>query len=208
MHDFKRGTLYQREDTVLKGKDHMNSQITVPKLLCATLVSCILTLGHAGSAESAETLPIPITPVAEGEDHQTGNSKILVEIFLAKERKSDLDAIKKEFMAVSITKVRPQFFKLGNPPQNIAIGRNVPADVARLGIRLANTYNRGIKFLLAEERLAADYLAIGTSIFDESFQIPISPDDLERLSDPSLTTLQFHTLHRHLTGEDKRPPLQ
>ena len=61
---------------------------------------------------------------------QEANQKILVEIFLASDRKGDLETIKKEFAAVSITKVRPQFFKLGNPPQNIAIGRNRVGSIA------------------------------------------------------------------------------
>jgi hypothetical protein len=170
---------------------------------------CALNHDQIGmSAEWPSDIENHLILVAEGSENRNDNNKILVEIFLANDRKGDLEAIKKEFAAFSITKVRPQFFKLGNPPQNIAVGRNVPADVARLAIRLANTYNQGIKFLLAEERLAADYLAIGTSIFDESFQIPVSPDDLKRLSDPALTTTQFHALYRHLTGEDKRPPSQ
>lgn len=135
---------------------------------------------------------------------QEANQKILVEIFLASDRKGDLEIIKKEFASVSITKVRPQFFKLGNPPENIAIGPNIPADIARLAIRLALSYNRGIKLLLPEERIRTDYIAIGTSIFDESFQRPITPEQLKQLSDPSLTTEQFHALYRHITKEDQR----
>jgi len=146
--------------------------------------------------------------VAEGPASREANQKILVEIFLSKDRQSDADAIKREFAAVSITKVRPQYFKAGNPPENIAIGPNIPADIARLAIRLALTYNRGIKLLLPEERLRTDYIAIGTSIFDESFQRPITPEQLKQLSEPSLTTDQFHALYRHITGEDKRPPRQ
>jgi hypothetical protein len=178
------------------------------RFIGAVLLLCLLTHDQIGRA-AEPTTEMKNQPILVNDDSESrqDNSKILVEIFLAKDRKGDLEAIKKEFAAFGITKVRPQFFKLGNPPQNIAVGRNVPADVARLAIRLANTYNRGIKFLLAEERLAADYLAIGTSIFDESFQIPIRPEDLEKLSDPNLTTEQYHTLYRHLTGEDKRPPL-
>jgi hypothetical protein len=139
---------------------------------------------------------------------QEDNSKILVEIFLAAQHKENLAKIKKEFEDFSITRVRAQFFRAGNPPQNIAIGKNIPAPVARLAIKVAITYNRGIKLLLPEERLSPNYIAIGTSMFDELFQRPISPEDLERLSDPSLNTSQFHALYRHLTGEDKRPPIK
>ena len=147
----------------------------------------------------------PVGVVNESKNQEV-NPKILVEIFLAAQHKEDLPEIKKKFGAVSISinRVRAQFFKLGNPPQNIAIGRNVPASTARLAIQIAIQYNQGIKYLLAEERLATDYIAIGTSMFDELLQIPIAPEDLERLSDPSLSTPQFHTLYRHLTGEDKR----
>jgi hypothetical protein len=129
-------------------------------------------------------------------------SPILVEIFLANDQKPHLDAIKREFSTFQIEKVRAKFFAAGHPPENIAIGRNVPAPVARLAIRLAVTYNRDVKLLLPEKRLAADYIAIGTSIFDESFQVPISPDDLQRLADPALTTDQFHALYRNLTKEE------
>jgi hypothetical protein len=37
--------------------------------------------------------------------------------------------------------------------------------------------------------------------------LPIaSPNRVERLSDPSLTTPEFHQLYRRLTGEDRRLP--
>ena len=138
-------------------------------------------------------------------ENQESNQKILVEIFLSQEHKKDIDLIKNEFKRFSITKVRPQFFKLGNPPENIAIGKNIPVSVGQSAIKLALTYNQGIKFIIAEKRVAPDYLAIGTSMLDETFQFPISPDDLKKLSDTSLTTSQFHELYRHLTGDDRLP---
>lgn len=157
--------------------------LRLPQILAA--LSSALVLSLAGPAWSAE--PTAGDP-----------SAILVELFLALDRKTDLDAIKKEFAAVGVTKVRQKFFQVGNPPTNLAIGRNVPAPIARLAIRLAKTYNRDITLLLPEERLAFDYIAFGTSIFDESFQIPVSADNLARLADPSLTTEQFHALYRQL----------
>lgn len=132
------------------------------------------------------------------------NKKILVELFLSPEQKENIGAIEKEFEAVSITKIKTQFFRLGHPPTNIAIGRNVPASTARLAMELAITYNRGIKFLLPEERLAHDYVAIGTSIFDEIIQKPVSQDDVKQLLNPALSTGEFHALYRKLTGEDQR----
>ncbi len=100
-----------------------------------------------------------------------------------------------------MTRIRHQFFAAGNPPANIAIGREIPADVARLAIRLATTHNRGVKFLIPQKRIRPGYIAIGTSIFDEIVQVPIRPEDLQRLSDPPLDTEEFHRLYRRLTGE-------
>jgi hypothetical protein len=132
------------------------------------------------------------------------NNKILVEIYLSPERKGDIDAIKKEFQALSITKVKPQLFRKGNPPQNIGFGKEIPVDVAREAIRLATTYNRGIQYFLPEKRLAPHYIGIGVSIFDEAFQVPVGPDDIKRLTDPALTTSQFHELYHQLTDQPPR----
>lgn len=128
---------------------------------------------------------------------------ILAEIFLSPDHKGHVESLKQELATASITRVRIQFFRLGHPPENIAIGREIPADTARLVIRLATTYNRGVKYLLPQYRFFPKYIAIGSSAFDEASNIPIAPEDLKRLADPALTTSQFHTLYRSLTGEDK-----
>jgi hypothetical protein len=49
-------------------------------------------------------------------------------------------------------------------------------------------------------------VAIGTSAFDEASQIPVTPDDLVRLRESSLTTEAFHDLYRRLTGENRSRP--
>jgi len=167
-----------------------------------TILSGNQTAGAIGFTDNKIEDPSPLR--IQRSEPTESNSKILVELFLAKERKGDLDAIKKELEAAGITRIRPQFFRLGNPPENIAIGKDIPADVARLAIRLAVTYNRDIKSLLPEFRF--DHIVIGTSAYDQASEVPIRPEDLKRLSDPSLTTVQFHEVYRQLTGEDKRNP--
>jgi len=176
--------------------------IGLPVIILYTLEAGTESLAAAGNGEMVHS---PVR-VAQDSEITQSNSKLLVELFLARERKGDLDTIKKAFEALGVTRIRPQFFRLGNPPENIAIGKDVPADVARLAIRLATTYNRDIKFLLPEYRFFPDQIVIGSSAYDEKSQIPIRPEDLEKLSDPALTTNQFHELYRHLTGEDKRLP--
>jgi hypothetical protein len=166
----------------------------------------ILTLVQNGwTSEFMQGAQSKEEPSFSKEKEEKDNSKILVELFLSKKVKRDLDQIKKELNKVSIRRIRAQFYSLGNAPQNIAIGRNVSAPVARLAFRLAQTYNQGIQFLLPEGLFFPDYIAIGSSAFDEASHVPIAPEDIVRLSDPSLTTEQFHALYRSLTGEDKHP---
>jgi len=170
------------------------------------LIFWIFTLAQNGwASEFQRVTQSEEEPSFSEEKEENDNSKILVELFLSKGVKNDLDQIKKELNYVSIKRIRAQFYPLGNAPQNIAIGRNVSAPVARLAFQLAQTYNQGIQYLLPERLFFPDYIAIGSSAFDEASHVPIEPEDIARLSDPSLTTEQFHTLYRSLTGEDKRP---
>lgn len=158
----------------------------------------------ATEAEPNEKIEISSGPAAADTGDRNENKKILVEIYLSPEQKGDIDPIKKAFEALSITKVRPQLFRKGHPPRNIGFGKEIPADVAREAIRLATAYNGGIQFFLPEKRLAPHYICIGVSIFDEAFQIPATPEDLKRLSDPALTTSQFHELYHKLTDQPPR----
>jgi hypothetical protein len=139
-------------------------------------------------------------PARSADENSTpsSTSPILVELALAADQKDTLPAIKEAFSTMGITKVRAQIYRAGRPPTNIAIGRDVPAPIARLAFRLAQEYNGGVTLLLPEERLAPNYIAFGSSIFDELFQYPISQEGVARLTDPSLTTEQFHDRYRQL----------
>lgn len=164
-----------------------------------------LTLVSGQLARASE--PAGATPEASSPAQAVSESapaEILVELSLAKDRKGDLEAIKRAFADVGVVKVRAIIFQAGNPPTNLAIGRNVSAPIARLAIQLAQTYNRGITLLLPEERLAPHYIGFGSSIFDELFQYPVTPEDVKRLADPALTTDQFHALYRQLADINTR----
>ncbi len=138
--------------------------------------------------------------------HDAAPKGVLVEVFLSRDHRDDIPAIKRDLEALAVTRVRTQVFRLGHPPKNIAIGRDVPAPVAQLAIRLAVDYNGGVEFLLPEYRFFPSHVAIGTSAFDEASQIPVGPEGLAQLRDPTLTTEAFHELYRRLTGEDQRRP--
>ena len=135
-----------------------------------------------------------------------GNDDITVEFYLHRDQKAARETVKQEFATLGVTKVRPLLFPApAVPPTNIGIGREVPADVARLAIKLALAHNGGITLLLPEERVGRRYIAAGTMMFDLIVQVPVTPADVERLLDPGLSTDQFHELYRRLTGEKPLP---
>ena len=141
-------------------------------------------------------------PLLAKEEPMENHPNILAEITLSRDHRAQEQTIKKELEILSIKRVRLQFVRLGNPPQNIGIGGNVPAEVARRVMRLAIEYNQGIQYLLPESRFVPDYVAIGTSAFDEASQVPVSPEAIDRLMDSSLTNPQFHSLYRSLTRDN------
>lgn len=120
---------------------------------------------------------------------------VRVEVFLAKNHTKESEAIEKGFGEASVRNVRFQYFRAGRPPANIAIGGTVPAPIARLAIRLAGEYAEGIQFIVPQPLLPTTWIGIGTSAFDEKNLIPISPENLKRLSDPSLSSKEFHALY-------------
>jgi hypothetical protein len=168
-----------------------------------SILGLVVTWGLIGYPLSFPTASSGSSTQTQAIENQEENKKILIELFLAPDQKKNIENIKTELNSLSIRRINVQFFRLGHPPQNIAIGRNVSASAARVAIQLANHYNGGIKYLLAEYRFPSDYIAIGTSAFDEASQIPVLPEDIERLANPKLSTSEFHALYRSLTKEEK-----
>jgi hypothetical protein len=147
-------------------------------------------------------IPLPAVSAENAED-----LNILAEIWIAREYKDREEEVKKKLEDLSIKRVRIQFVRLGNPPQNVGIGRNVPVEVAQGTMRLALEYNQGIQFLIPESLFSHAYVAFGTSAFDEASQIPVKKEDIDRLLDPALTAAEFHEFYRSLTEGKARSPL-
>ncbi len=95
--------------------------------------------------------------------------------------------------------------KGGHPPINIVIGRAVSAEDARWVIDFALEYNDTIKLLIIQRLNPPNYVAVGTSAWDAEKEIAITPEQLQSLRDPNLTTEQFHLLYVKLTGEANIP---
>jgi len=140
--------------------------------------------------------------LAEGEPVQAVSR---VEVVFADQYRNQVAALKEEFAQAGMTNVHFQFAKRGQPPQNIGLGRDVPADKAREAIRLALKYNLGIGILLPERLFPPRFVTIASSNYDDTVEYPINQESLARLQDTSLTTEEFHFLYRELTSVPLEP---
>jgi len=123
-----------------------------------------------------------------------------IEVVLAYQYRTREADIKKEFAQAGLTNVHFQYARMGQPPQNIGLGREVPADKAREAIRLALKYNLGVGILLPERLFPPRFITIASSNYDDTVEYPISHDALEKLKDSALSTEAFHQLYRDLTS--------
>ncbi|TAK09487.1 MAG: hypothetical protein EPO39_02310 [Candidatus Manganitrophaceae bacterium] len=128
-----------------------------------------------------------------------------VEILLAKKWKDRTEEVKQSFTAADGSlKVRIKFFPFLDPPANIGIGQCVSAEQARLAIREAIRYNGKVDRLIIQDIMPHHWIKIGTTDTSELTWIPIKPEELARLTDPSLTTEQFHDLYRQLARQKEK----
>lgn len=152
----------------------------------------MLTVWEAGSISvSGETEPAP----AVGR----------VEVVLSNQYRTREAELKAEFAQAGLPNVHFQFARIGHPPQNIGLGRDVPADKAREAIRLAMKYNHVIGILLPERLFPPRYITIASSSYDDTVEYHIDLAALEKLQNPDLTTEAFHQLYRELTSVPLEP---
>lgn len=128
-----------------------------------------------------------------------------IEIWLAHAQKKKNKELRKFLKSNSLKVLRHtiQYWKPlgGHPPTNIAIGSGLAVKDAQFAIDLALQYNDKIDGLIFQSLNPPNYVAIATSAWDDKSETKISPEELEKLRDPSLTTEAFHKLYRDLTGE-------
>jgi hypothetical protein len=123
-----------------------------------------------------------------------------VEVVLAYHFRDREAELKNEFAQAGLANAHFQFARMGQPPQNIGMGREVPADKAREAIRLALKYNLGVGILLPERLFPPRFITIASSNYDDTVEYPIDHTILTTLQNPELTTEAFHRLYRELTS--------
>lgn len=104
--------------------------------------------------------------------------------------------------------VNPLRLKLGYPAENpskmVAIGRCVPAYIARHTLQKAVEYYGGVNALVHQGFFSSNWIGVGTSLFAESSFQPIIQDQLTRLMEGSLDTRQFQSIYRQITRQKKK----
>lgn len=172
---------------------------SVWKHAVAGLALAVLWAGAAWAGDAAQGYPVPSGCKIE----QT--TVCTIEIWLEFKHKKDDRAIRKMLKEKSLKVIRNtiQYWppKGGHPPTNIAIGRALSAEDARWVIDLALKLNDNVNGLIFERLNPPYYVAIGTSAWDENSEKKITPEELEQLRDPKLTTEEFHALYIKITGE-------
>ena len=123
-----------------------------------------------------------------------------IEVVLASQYKNQVSLLTEEFVQAGMPNVHFQFFRQGQPPQNIGLGRDVPADKAREAIRLALKYNLGVGILLPERLFPPRFVTIASSNYDDTVEYPIDQAALAELQNDTLTTEEFHRLYKGLTS--------
>ncbi|MEC4889278.1 MAG: hypothetical protein RI101_04385 [Nitrospira sp.] len=122
-----------------------------------------------------------------------------VEVVLADSYREQRQSLTDEFAKAGLTNVHFQFARLGHPPKNIGLGRDVPAEQAREAIRLAAKYNLGVEILLPQRLFPPRFVTIASSNYDDTVETKIDRAALAQLQNPALSTEEFHRLYRALT---------
>lgn len=146
-----------------------------------------------------------VAPPMSAADGESTPPVSRAEVVLGNQYKHLVPALKEEFAQAGMANVHFQFARRGQPPQNIGLGRDVPADQAREAIRLALKYNLGVGILLPERLFPPRFVTIASSNYDDTVEYPVDRDALARLQDPDLTTEAFHRLYHELTSSPKAP---
>ena len=128
---------------------------------------------------------------------------IKLEAWLSKQYRADFGYLRKEFAAIGDTEVVLWEYPAENPSEVIAIGRCVPAFIARYAIQKALTYTKGVKNLVHQGFLHPHWMGIGTNLFSEWAQQPVTPEQVKSLLDDTLSTREFQNLYRQYTNQDE-----
>lgn len=136
---------------------------------------------------------------AEPQEPCADTTLVKVEGYISKEFKKDQKAIFKEFEEGGNTRVDLRVFPMGETAKVVAVGRCVPAPVARHVLAKALKYTGGIGALVQQQFVSPYWLGVGATIFDEPSQHKVTEEQVRQLLNESLSSEEFHVLYRKLS---------
>ncbi len=137
---------------------------------------------------------------------QLVGKKVKVEGYISKKFRKERKKIIKEFIAIGDTRTSIRVFPMGKTADVVAVGRCVPASIARQVLITAQKYTSGIGSLVAQDFIYDHWIGIGTTIFDEPSQRKVTRDQVKQLLNPDLDDKNFHALYRKLSKQNELVP--
>ncbi len=160
------------------------------------LLGCFLSLASWGSPGTLWAEPgTACRPLEE--------RPIKVEMWIAKRRMPEYSRIRRDLAQMGHTWVSVFPYPGRNPSRVVAVGRCVPAYIARHILKQSLEYYGEIKSLVHTRFVAPHWIGLATSLFAENSLQPITPEQLDQLLDPALSTEEFHALYQSFSTQDK-----
>lgn len=129
---------------------------------------------------------------------------VKIEAWISKKDMKDYRSLRHQFEAMGTTYATLWSYPGENPSWVVAIGRCVPAYIARHVLQEALIYYGAVNSLVHQNFVSGHWIGLGTSLFAENSQQPISKEQLRALLDPALDTFQFQALYQQLTAQDEQ----
>ena len=171
-------------------------EMMVKKILLMVLGGMFLA-GVAGSpvfAEDAECPPL-------GKDNE-----VKVEGYISKKFKKDQKKIFQEFAEIGNVRTVLRTFPMGDTAKVVAIGKCVPAYIARHILEKTLLYTSGVGSLVQQAFLSPLWVGIGVTIFDEPSQQTVTEEQVKQMLNPALGDEEFHVLYRKFSVQDELVP--
>ncbi|QPJ61398.1 MAG: hypothetical protein G3M70_05650 [Candidatus Nitronauta litoralis] len=128
---------------------------------------------------------------------------VKIEAWMAKKKLPQFREMRREYGRMGSTYVSIFTYPGNNPSRVVAIGRCVPAYIARHALETTLHYYGSISHLVNQGFVAPHWMGLATSLFSENSQRPITRQQLNRLLDPSLGTQEFHALYQNMTVQEQ-----
>ena len=128
---------------------------------------------------------------------------VKLEAWLSKKYRDILPMLRNDFGQMGNTQVIFWVYPADNPSASVAIGRCVPAFIARHILQKAVAFTKGVKSLVHQGFVHPHWAGIGTSLFSELSQKKVNKNQVELLLNENLSTAEFHDLYRRFTKQDK-----